>query len=229
MSTALLPITASQLPVGKYVSEEAFSEVAKSVDWLPRLQLFSSASDECKQGKFPINHWGFVVGKAITDLTLEVDVIPIAWRPKAMKIKGKEVFSVYDPKNEEFKKIDATVKAKTPNSGCMTGPEYLVWIPSIKRFGSYYMNNTSAKMVAGDVKRAMEEGRAITLGSRFVQGKQNSWQAATINNCSTPFAPEELPSAEALIEEVKKFANPPESQAEKVEEVATDGAPQRAR
>ena len=227
MSTAILPIDVNQLPVGKYADDKVFSELAKAVDWLPRLQLYSSASDECKQGKFPINHWGFIVGKNITDLTLEVDVIPIAWRPKAMRIKGKDVTSVYDFKNEEFLKIDEIVKAKTPNSGCMTGPEYLVWIPIIKRFAGYYMCNTSAKMVADDVKRALKEQRAITLGSRFVQGKQNSWQAPTINSCSTPFSPEDLPDTEVLISEITKFNNPPESKAEKVEEV--NMAPSRAR
>ena len=226
MSNALMPVNVNQLPVGKYTSEEVFSDLAKAVDWLPRLQLFSIASNEVKQDKFPKNHWGFVVGQNITDLTGEVDVFPVAWRPKAMRIKGKEVVSVFNPKDPEFLKISETVKAKTPNSGCMTGPEYLVWIPAIKRFASYFMNNTSAKMVADDVKRALLEQRPVTLGSRFVQGAQNSWQAPTVNNCSTPFAPEDAPSAEALLAEVNKFANPPEQKREVVEE---DGTPQRAR
>lgn len=221
MSNALLPVNVNELPVGKYVNEESFSDLAKSVDWLPRLDLFSSASDVCKKGEFPLNHWGFVVGKNITDLTTEVDVIPIKWRPKATLIKGKEVTNAYNPNDPEFQRIDKLVKDKVQNSGAMVGPEFLIYIPSIRRFASYHARNTSAKMIAGDIKKAMDENRAVTLGSQFVQGKVNSWQAPTISNCSTPFLPEELPSGPQVVDEVNKFCNPPESQKEVVEEVAT--------
>lgn len=190
--------------------DEDFSLSTKSGDWLPRLQLMTSNSEPCKGGKFPINHYAVVEGQNFADLGETVDILVIAWRPKAIEI-GDEIITIHDPKHDEFKRIQA--KSEEPNSGCMYGPEYLVWIPQSKQFVTYFMGSKSARRESPALRALLHN--AATLKSHEVKTSKYTWYAPTVTQCSTPF---DLPEAEEIKKQVEKFNNPPETQVERVEE-----------
>lgn len=192
------------LPVSKFTDED-FKAVS-SGDYLPRLQLMISNSDPCKDGKFPINHFALVQDKTLQDLGGTVDIAIFAWRPKALEI-GENVISSYSPKSDLFLKIQA--RASEPNSGCMYGPEFLVWVPSVKSFATFYMGSGSLRRVSNYVMT--KKGQAITLKPEPAKNKKGTWFFANPTACSTPF---DLPPVEKVVEQCNKFNNPPESEVE---------------
>lgn len=184
-------------------------ELAKTIqsgDYLPRLQLLSSNSDKCKEGKFPINHYAMVRDQTFIDLGTDVDVLVIAWRPKALEI-GDELISSYDQKCATFKSIQE--RSSVQNSGCMYGPEFLIWIPEQDAFATFFMGSKSSRKEAPNVHAKLQNSG--TLSSKLVETKRYKWQTPIMKGCSTPFDP---PDQAALDAEVKKFLNPKETDLE---------------
>lgn len=221
MSDELAKLMETQTELQKF-GDDVFEIVSKVGDFLPRLQLMTSNSDQCKDGSFQVNHYGLVKGKNIEDLGESIDILVLTFRPKAIEM-GETTICVYDPKpingraTGEFARI--AEKSEIPNSGCMFGPEFLVWIPSTKEFATFFMGSKSARNESPNVKRLL--GKAATLKSQKLQNSRFVWYSPLATPCSTPF---ELPGTAALAEVVQKFNNPPESEVEKVEPKETDRA-----
>lgn len=191
--------------------DAAFGEVSSAGKWLPRVQLFGGTSTEVKRGKIPMAHFGMIFGKEnIIDLDKEFDFLPILWRPKAMEL-GEEILSVFDPSSTEFKRIAA--KSDEKDSGCMFGPEFLIWVPTQKKFASLYLASKTSRKAAPAVRDRL--GKACTGKVEFIETKKYSWHGPVFVPCSTPF---DLPTAEAVTEETHKFNNPAASEVEKAEE-----------
>ena len=190
-------------------SDDAFQSATQSGDYLPRLQLMTANSDKCKGGDFPTNHYALVRDQNFQDLGPEVDVLIVTWRPKALEI-GDELISVFDQTNPEFKRIQD--KSFEADSGCMFGPEFLVYIPSVQAFATFFMGSKSSRREAGSVKAKLQG--AGTLKSKKVSTKRYTWYTPLITACSTPI---DLPDQEELTAEVTKFNNPPETTIEKAE------------
>jgi len=198
------------LAVNKY-SEDDWDATATSASFLPRIQLMTSSTALCKSGKFPINHYAVVRDQKFDDLGENVDVLVIAWRPKALET-GDAIISVYDPSDAEFQRIqDRSLNVK--NSGCMFGPEFLVWIPKAKIFGTFFMGTKSSRREAGNAKSRLKA--AATLGSQFCKNKEYEWYAPEVSACSTPF---DMPERASLVEAIEKFNNPPKNEVETVTE-----------
>lgn len=207
------------LPVSKYATNDVFSGVSSTANWLPRLQLFTASNKETKTGKIPMNHYGLATGKEVMDLGKTVDILPLAWRPKAMLFgEDKKVTSKYNPADPEFKRIQQL--ADTPNLGAMFGPEFLVWVPAVQKFATIFMASKSARREAPNIKDALDHRKAVTMASHYIETPKFQWQAPLVRGCSTPF---EIPSADEIVEQVERFVNPPESQIEVVEEPASAG------
>jgi len=204
--------------LSKY-SEDVFKETTKSGDYLPRLQLLTAASDKCKEGAFPINHYAFIRDQNFDDLGEAVDVLVVTWRPKALEI-GDEVLSVFNPDHSEFKRIQE--KSGEQDSGCMYGPEYLMYVPARKEFATFFCGSKSARREAPNIQNLL--GKPGTLKSKKIETKRYTWFAPTITACSTPF---EAPDIENLKKAVEKFNSPPEISAE-VAEPAAEGEEERA-
>lgn len=187
-----------------------FEAVTKVGDFLPRLQLMTSNSKKCKSGDFPINNYAIVDGQNFIDLGSAVDVLMVTWRPKALEM-GDEVIAVYDENDEQFKRIQE--KADEKDSGCMFGPEYLVYVPQVKKFTTFFMGSKSARREAPNANARLK--KAATLKSKEITTKKYNWYAPTVSPCSTPF---EMPESEVLKEQVDKFNNPPVSEVERVED-----------
>jgi hypothetical protein len=211
--TALITL-APTLPATK--SDDAFAMATKTGDWLSRLQLMTANSKKVSSGEFPMNHFALINGQTYRDLGITVDVLVIAWRPKAIEM-GDEVISVFDVGDPEFIRIQE--KSEIKDSDCMYGPEFLIWIPQSKEFATFFMGSKSARREAPGVKSRMLKGG--TLKSHLVKTAKYSWQVPICVPCTTPF---ELPTPEAIAPEAEKFLNPPKSTVEKATEAEKHGA-----
>lgn len=221
MSNSLIPADALAGTALQKYDDKAFEAVVTSGNYLPRLQLMTSQSEKCKDGSFPINNYALVVGEIFNDLGKEVDILVICFRPKAIEM-GDAVISCYDQNAEEFKRI--ATKSEQPNSGCMFGPEFLVYVPSHKKFATFFMGSKSARKEAPAVRALMQA--AATLKSKKITTPQYTWFAPQAVPCSTPF---ELPDMELLKKEVEKFNNPPAQEVEKAKSEQSAGDGGRAR
>ena len=205
----LVPVDALGTDVAKY-DDSIFDSVSKAGDYLPRLQLMTASSDPCKACEFPVNHYAVVDGNQLIDLGDQVDTLNVAWRPKALEM-GEEVISAFDPTGKEFIRIQE--KSATPNSGCMFGPEFLMWIPAIKKWATFFMGSKSARRESPNVKSKMR--KAVTLKSKKIESPKYTWFAPLATACSTPF---DVPPIEDTQAQVEKFMNPPATEIEKIGE-----------
>ena len=202
---ALAKLAEAGLPV-KF-DDAAFKDVS-AADYLPRVQLMTAMSKKCKNGSFPLNHWAFVKDQEFVDLGETVDLAILAWRPKAIDT-GDVVISCYDPAHDEFIRIKKS--APTKDSGCMYGPEFLVYIPDHNEYATMFMGTKSSRRVAPGVKALLH--KAATMKSHEINGKKHDWFAPSVTACSTPF---DTPPIEELKSFVEKFNNPPEPTIERV-------------
>lgn len=201
-------INVQELGIQKY-SDDAFDKVAAG-KFLARIQFMSSSSEPCKAGEFPVNHYALFKSKTPIDLTAEVNVLVVSWRPKALRI-GDAVMAFYDVENPEFKKI--VEESDVQDSGCMYGPEFLCYIPAMKEFATFFMGSKSARNESPNLKALM--GKGATLRSQKIQNKKYTWQSPQIVPCSTPF---DLPAVEEIKKVAEQFMNPPVTEVETVEE-----------
>lgn len=176
--------------------------------WLPRLQLMTANSTKCKSGEFPMNHWALIVGTTYADLGKEPDLLVLGYRFKALDTSGENIISNYDPQSVEWAKI-VDLADNTKDSGCMYGPEFLVYIPSQKKFASFLMGSKSARREAPDVRARV--GKAATLSCRLAEKGKNSWMVPICKQCSTPF---DLPDIAEVQDQIMKFKNPPAQEIE---------------
>ena len=209
---------------GTLTTGESFQSIVSGGDYLPRLQLFGSKSDACAEGKIGIGHYGSVKDSVITDLSPEVDIVIIGWRPKALQIDGENLVIAFHPNIVDgkitdplFKKI--VDKAGIRNSGCMYGPEFLVWIPSITTFATYHMNNPTNRREARNMEPLL--GKAATLKCRLIDQGKYKWHGPVILPCSAPI---EMPSDDEIREQFNKFKDPPQNDVELAENTGGERA-----
>ncbi len=188
------------LGLDKYTDED-FDAAQSSAQYLPRLQLMTSNAGVCKAGEFPTNHYALVADQNHTDLGKSVDLLVVTWRPKALET-GNQVISAYQPSSEEFQRIQS--KSFEANSGCMFGPEFLVWVPQLKRFSTFFMGTKSSRREAPNVKARLK--KFATLSSKKIETPKFTWFAPSCTACTTPL---EMPERDALLEAVEQFNNPP--------------------
>jgi hypothetical protein len=197
--------------VSKYATQEAFSQLAKANDYLPRFQLYGSTSKDVKKGKIPLAHYGYSQGDDVIDCGPEVRVYVLAWRPKAMRISGEKVEAYFNPEHAEFKKI--TVESGVKNSGALCGPEFLLWLAEQGLFATFFMANKTMRREAPnlDVYRPQEKNKfqalPVTLKVQFIEKGEFSWHGPVITGCSIPLP---LPEEETMTTELDRFNNPPE-------------------
>lgn len=197
------------------MDDKTLAAVSSSGDYLPRLQLFGGNSDACKKGQIPIANYGLVSGKdTILDLGKEVDVLVICGRPKALRIGDDgQIITKFDPNDDEFKKIadDSLVQ----DSGCMFGPEFLLYVPDMQKFATFFMSSKTARRSAGSVHARLR--KAATLKAEFIQTKKYSWHGPVCTPCSTPMTP---PSNDDIKMAVTKFMAAKASSVETAPEAA---------
>jgi hypothetical protein len=184
-------------------NDEALLAVSESGGFLPRVQLYGGNSDAVKEGKIGVANYGLVRGKdQLEDLGKEVDVLVIAGRVKALDISNTDaIVTSYDHKSDTFK--DIAGRSGTQNSGCMFGPEYLIYVPSAKSYATFFLSSPTARREARSIHARLR--KAATLKSQLIVGKKFKWHGPVITPCTTPF---ELPPVEEMTKQAEAFLNP---------------------
>lgn len=207
MSETQLPSTVVNNPALTKFDDSDFGAISSSSEFLPRFQLFGSNSDACKEGKIGIGHYGLVNGEEIVDLGKEIDVLLVTWRPKALEISDDGVLAVHDTKHHDFARIKKT--AGQPNSGCMFGPEFLLYVPSQEKFATFFAGSKTSRKKAPTIRTML--GGAATFKAELIKTKKFSWHGPVVTPCSTPL---DLPPDEDINFEIERFVNPPEPKIE---------------
>ena len=174
--------------------------------FLPRLQLFSGKTDACTEGRIPVNHYGLVDGDDIIDLDTEIIVAVLAARHKAMCTDG-DVQSSFDPNSELFK--DFVARSSIKDSGCMYGPEFLVFVPSAGKFATYFMGSKTARREAKKFKPLMS--KPAKLSSKPIEKGKFKWLGPVILPSDEVV---DIPDMAKATAECEKFRNPPEDKVE---------------
>jgi hypothetical protein len=203
------------IPVRHNMTDEMFATLASSNKFLPRIQLFGSSSKLCKQGKFPIGHYGLVTAKdTAEDMGVSFDALVINVRPKAVDFNGEQPISIFDNLDPEFARIRED--SGESDSNCMWGPEFLLWLPRFgRRYATFFFANPTMRREAPAVRQLM--GNAATFKIRFIESKQyGGWHGPIVTACSTPFEPPDFEEIEATL---NTFLNPSPSEAKELAEV----------
>lgn len=213
------------LPANKF--DEQFDKVASGGGFLPRLMLYGSNSDVVKDEKAQVGY-SLVKGKdELTYIGKEVEVLVLSWRPKALDMSGEQVVANHNPESPAFKAI-AYRADNEKDSGCMFGPEYLVWIPALKCFATFLMGSKTARREAPAVKGFLPKPgqplKVCQLTTKLYSNDRFKWHGPKALESSVPV---EMPDGPEAIDQIEKFQNPPESSVEAVEPEATGGGRDR--
>ncbi len=194
------------------LTDNSFTDVAASLaeGYLSRLQLFGSKSDACAEGKIGIGRYGIVRDKEIVDLGVELDTVIVSWRPKALQITAEGIVASHEPDSDLYKKIKELSGVK--DSGCMHGPEFLLWIPSQDQFVTFHMSSKTARRESQKMEPLI--GKAATFRCHLIDSGRFKWHGPVVTGCSTPL---EVPPIEEIEEQVKRFHNPPKQEVELAE------------
>lgn len=191
--------------------DKVFEDMTSS-GFLPRLQLETAKSQAVNEG-FPLNHYRLYKNPPV-DIGTSVDITIIAWRPKALDTSGGELVDSYDPESELFAEIKERSFEK--DSGCMYGPEFLVYIPDQKAYATFFCGSKSARRNAGALKRIYDgymnkdpnvPEPNVTLGSEGVKTAKYSWTVFNCELCATPL--DKPQDREEFRDVLQKFINPP--------------------
>jgi hypothetical protein len=242
----LVPLDLNQLPSTQVGTDEQFAELAKSTEYLGRLQLYTKGK-AINHGLVKPGCYGIPANdEEVEDLGDEIEILPLARRPKAIDMTDTDAVLVnYDPDSDEFKRIAEQSMEK--ESHCMYGPSFLVFERSTGRFLEFFCGSKSTRSEAkkiypflpltpADIARQKAAGNNVdnlephgplplTLKSRVVEKGTYSWHVPVVTKCANPFT--RLPTKERLIKEIVSFVNCKGDGVETVKEPV--GKKQRAR
>ena len=205
MSTDLATILQSANALSN-VDDKQFSELAKTSDYLCRIQLCGANSELVKSGKIPMAHWVYMSDKENpVDLGPEFELLPLSLRACASSLGGEKVITVYDMNDALFQEFKD--KSAVKDSQCVYGPEFLVYIPSIDKFATYHMNSITARKESPKLKALL--GKGALLKAKYIKTAKYSWHGPDIYPCSTPL---KTPETDTIMSTVNKFLNPPKSE-----------------
>lgn len=184
--------------------------------FLPRLQLMTGNSDKCKNNEFPINKYALISGQKYTDVGADVNVLVLVWRPKAIDTKSDEMIVVHDVALPEFDRIKQQSKEK--DSGCMYGQEFLVYIPKVEQFATFFMGTPTSRREAPNMLALLM--KSATLKPEKIKTKRYTYYSPGVTMCSATFA---LPDKDECIAQIKDFNNPKAVEVKRVEREASAG------
>jgi len=183
--------------------------IASSKGFIGRLQLMTSSSDPCKDGKFPVNHFAIVEGSDnFTDMGETVKVKVLAHRAMALEW-GDETTVCYDPKIIEGKPTGEFLRIMQKSDGgigsnAMYGVQFLVWSPAVKRFLTFFCGSPTLRNEVGNFLKNMN--KSSVLVAKRISNKKHTWFGVAIQKCSEELAD---PDTKKLVETVTTFLNPP--------------------
>ena len=206
MSNELVP--AKELNLATPESLDKFDSLTKTSDFLSQLRVYGSESSIVKEGQFPMGHLGlYFAQNNIVDLGTSTNVLVVSARPRASVVVGEQPVSFYNYDSPEFTDVKDKAFAKMP--GYLVGLEYLLYFPSIQKFGLFLMGSTTLRRESANLKALIGQPATITI--KLIKTTKYTWHGVQIFPCSTPFDP---PDMEALKDIAETFNNPVESKVE---------------
>jgi hypothetical protein len=213
-----------QLPSTQIGSDDQFTDLAKSGDFLQRLQLYTKGKAVNRKLVGPGNYGIAVNAEQVKDLGDKIDIVVLARRPKAIDMTDDEAIIVsYSPDSTEFKRIAEQSVEK--ESHCMYGPSFLVFERKTASFLEFFCGNKSsrseakniypflpltqadidAKAARGDDVSNLEAHGPLplTLKSRLVEKGTYSWHVPVAVKCPEEFT--NLPRVERIVKEITAF------------------------
>lgn len=207
------------LDLGKDVNLQKYGEeVANKLTktgFLPRLQLMTGNSKQCKSGKFPVNKFALISGQDHKDIGEPIDILVLVWRPKAIDTQSDEMIVSHDIESAEFRRIQEESEVK--DSGCMFGQEFLVYVPSHEQFATFFMGTKTSRREAPNLLALCQ--KAATLSAQEIKTKKHTWFSPQVVKCSTAF---KLPSKADCLEQIAEFNDPKIQEVERVEKDETE-------
>ena len=216
--TALVPVDLTQLPSS--VSDEAVARLAKE-GFLRRLELVQGVSKSAS--KVLPGHFAISGGGGVIDIGTSVDLVAISRRAKAIDFSDKnKPIVAYDMESDEFKRIDACFGRK----GYQSGISFLIVERTTQIVCEWFMGTKTTTPLINDVCKYMQSSvagaernaRPFTLTSEMRQGKEGNFYVPIVSPCTLPFT--QMPSIGVLIEEARRFSNPPATEGTVVDDDA---------
>ena len=221
MSEALIKVEDAGLPM--LGTDGQFEALVSGEDFLPSIRLMTAKSEKCSEG-FPINHFALIANQDYQDIGDKVDCVVVASRPTFIDTGGDEIVVIHRSAfNEANEVTDPTAlsimeRSFESNSGCMYGPEFLLWLPDHNIFACLFMGSKSARREAKVIN--LRKGLGSSLIPKKIQSKRYApWFIPTLTECSTIT---NLPDAEAVTKAVKKFSEDKGSNVEVAEETTSE-------
>lgn len=215
-----LAVSVNALQAQSKFDDSMFGGIAGNrVAFLPRMQLFTSNSDQCKRGVIGVAEYGLIKGKdELVKLGKSVIGVPLAWRAKAMFVKSDPPLAFHNAKSPEFQDIKRKADNDS-NSGNLYGPEFLVWLGTEHGFVTFFMGSKTARNEAPALRALLPgaDGRCRTanFSSAFIENKEFSWHGPKVVVSGQSL---ELPEASVLEQTIGDFLNPIDSKIEAAQE-----------
>lgn len=184
--------------------------------FLQRLALQHGVSKGVTSGKAAVRD--FMLGEQNVGKEFAALVGP--YRAHAIRFEGSElVEESFDPNSDVFMSIQEGQKKW--KQGCSAGPEFLIYLPEYRAFGTLHfargsLRNARAAFVAGQKKEL------VTVTSELTGNpKKRQWPIPIVVPHAGATAFQDLPSQEELDEAIKQFYAPTREE----EVTATSGRP----
>lgn len=217
-STAIALPNIAALQAASAYAEPEQGVFGTGANFLPRLQLFTSNSDECKRGVIPVATYGVFKGKeTLIEIGKTVVVIPLAWRAKAMFLGGDKPVAFHDPKSKEFADVRRKADADS-NSKNMYGPEFLLWTQD-HGYVTFFCGSKTARNAAPAIRALLPTAtgqlRYGVLSAEYINNDKYSWHGPKIEVSLQNI---DGPPAESVVTTITDFLNP-------VDSIAPEAAP----
>jgi hypothetical protein len=147
--------------------------------------------------------WALVIDKETQVVGETTDIIPIAYRNKAVNFKDYSAPMNFYDKNEEGYKAVVEAQKSRKGKGYMHGPVILCIERSTGSLCELFFGNPSGRREATKLAPFLQAKAPCTLGMKFIEGKDGDYHVPTVRKCSEPF--EDLPSIEVIQSAVEKF------------------------
>lgn len=206
MSESLIKVPQAALATQ---SDDIMAAMASGGGFLPRIQFLSGNSEKVKKKEFPMDHFAFITGKnKYDDLGEEFECLVVAMRPKALDTSDPDgIVTCYEPRlvDKKFSGIFADIADRSgdKDSGCMYGPEYLLWIPAKSSFATMFFCNPSLRNESPNIQAKL--GKAATVGYQYIDTGKYQYNSPEVKDCTTVF---DLPTQDQVDEVSSKFLNP---------------------
>ncbi|MEA1999826.1 MAG: hypothetical protein U9N61_10975 [Euryarchaeota archaeon] len=198
----------------------------RTSEFLPQVRVYGSEANIVKEQKFPMGHFGMYFSpEQIVDLGEQFDLLVVDWRPRASIVSGDTPISFFGKFNNESEEweyakefVEIKNRAMSKEKGYLVGLEYLVWVPSIDKFGLFLMGNPTLRRESANMKALC--GKAASLKIKLIKTTQYTWHGCTAFACTTPF---DIPPMGDISEVVEKFRQPQDSAVEMADDEEKSG------